>query len=179
MIIIHTPRLLLRAFYVRDAEALTGIFMDPEVMRFGDGVQSYAWIHDWVAQRLASYDRNGRIGLWAVVERETEDVIGYCGLMYEPDICGVPEVSVGYRLIHRKWGYGLATEAALGVRDYGFQTLGLQRLIAIIDPANRASLRVAEKLGMTYEKEYMASGYDHPDHVYAVTRTGQREESTE
>jgi len=57
------------------------------------------------------------------------------------------------------------------VRDYAFNTLGLKRLIAIIDPANTASIRVAEKIGMKYEQDVMFEGYDHPDHVYAITRT--------
>jgi RimJ/RimL family protein N-acetyltransferase len=56
------------------------------------------------------------------------------------------------------------------VRDYAFKTLGIQRLIAIIDPANIASIRVAEKVGMNYEQDVMFEGYAHPDRVYAITR---------
>ena len=60
-------------------------------------------------------------------------------------------------------------EAARAVRDYAFDTLCLERLIAIIDPANVASIRVAEKLGMRYEADVSFEGYSHPDRVYAVT----------
>ena len=79
------------------------------------------------------------------------------------------EVEIGYRLRRSAWGQGYATEAAQEVRDYAFHTLGMKRLIAIIDPANVASIRVAEKIGMNYEQDVMFEGYTHPDHVYVVT----------
>ncbi|MBE2270717.1 MAG: GNAT family N-acetyltransferase, partial [Anaerolinea sp.] len=59
---------------------------------------------------------------------------------------------------------------ARAVRDYSFDVLGLSRLIALIDPQNKASIRVAEKIGMRYEKDAMLAGYTHPDHVYALHR---------
>src|SRR4051812_40748374 len=90
--------------------------------------------------------RNGEFGLWAVVEKSTRDVIGYCGLSRFEDVGGQPETEVGYRLIRSAWGHGYATEAATAVRDYAFDTLSLTRLIAIIDPRNVASIRVAEKI---------------------------------
>ena len=68
------------------------------------------------------------------------------------------------------WGKGYATEAVCTVRDFAFATLGIKRLIAMIDPSNVASIRVAEKIGMKYEKEVMFEGYSHPDHVYSEQR---------
>jgi len=56
------------------------------------------------------------------------------------------------------------------VRDFAFDTLGMKRLIAIIDPSNTASVHVAEKIGMHRETEVMLEGYTHPDHVYVITR---------
>ncbi len=67
------------------------------------------------------------------------------------------------------WGKGYATEAASAVRDFAFGMLGIKRRIAMIDPANLASIRVATKIGMKYEKEAIFAGYTHPDHVYAIT----------
>jgi len=96
-------------------------------------------------------------------------VIGYCGLFFFPDIEGQAEVEIGYRLARSVWGKGYATEAAKAVRDYAFNVLRLERLIAMIDPSNIASIRVAEKIGMHYEKEVMFEGYTHPDHVYVIT----------
>ena len=62
------------------------------------------------------------------------------------------------------WGYGYATEAARAVRDYAFSELNLNRLVALIEPVNQRSIRVAEKLGMRYEKDVMLEGYDYPDY---------------
>jgi RimJ/RimL family protein N-acetyltransferase len=90
-----------------------------------------------------------------------------------PDVAGRQEVEIGYRLARSAWRQGYATEAARAVRDYAFFTLGIRRLIALIDPENLASVRVAEKIGMRYEKEVMLEGYEHPDHVYVVRREGR------
>lgn len=106
---------------------------------------------------------------WAAIEKSNQKLIGYCGLC-KIVVDNEPEVEIGYRFAREFWGQGFATEAAIAVRDYGFNTLNLSRLIAIIDPANTRSIRVAEKIGMQYEKDVMLEGYSHPDHVYAITR---------
>jgi RimJ/RimL family protein N-acetyltransferase len=170
MVIVETERLVLRQFCLSDADAIHRVFGDPEVMRFGDGVQTIHCVHDWLCHCLENYQQKSGIGPWAVVERSSTETIGYCGLFYFPDVCGQPETEIGYRLARAYWGRGYATEAVIAVRDYGFNTLGISRLIAMIDPQNIASIRVAEKAGMKYEKDVMFEGYTHPDHVYAITR---------
>jgi RimJ/RimL family protein N-acetyltransferase len=164
-----TERLILRHFHVLDAEAMYQVFGDPEVMRFGDGVQTTEWVQHWLRTCLERYDQTWGLGPYAVMERQSQAVIGYCGLFYFPDVNGHPEVEIGYRLARSAWGQGYATEAVRAARDYAFQTLGLKRLIAIIDPSNAASIRVAEKIGMHYETDVMLEGYTHPDHVYVIT----------
>lgn len=168
MIILETDRLILRHFQVFDAEALNDVFGDAEVMRFGPGVQTQQWVCDWLHDCLENYYPKLGFGPWAVVEKIRRTVIGYCGLFYFPDIEGQPEIELGYRLARRAWGQGYATEAGRAVRDYSFSVLGLPRLIALIDPQNVASLRVAAKVGMRYEKDVMLDGYTHPDHVYSI-----------
>ena len=168
MIIVQTERLLLRHFHILDLEPMFRIFGDPEVMRFGDGVQTKDWVEHWLMNCLNHYYRQWGFGPYAVIERSSREVIGYCGLFFFADINGQPEIEVGYRLARSKWGYGYATEAAQAVRDFAFQTLGVKRLIAMIDPQNGASIRVAQKLGMQYEREVMFEGYTHPDHVYVI-----------
>ena len=163
-----TQRLTLRHFNISDAEPLYQVFSDPEVMRFGDGVQTMEWVQNWLQTGIEHYQTWG-FGPYAVVKKHNRDVIGYCGLFYFPDINGQPEVEIGYRLTRSVWGKGYATEAALAVREYAFASLGLKRLIAMIDPSNGASIRVAEKLGMHLESEVLLEGYTHPDHVYVVT----------
>jgi RimJ/RimL family protein N-acetyltransferase len=165
-----TERLILRHFHILDGEVMAQVFGDPEVMRFGDGVQTKEWIDAWLRTCLERYYQTWGFGPYAVVEKDSHDVIGYCGLFYFPDINGQPEVEIGYRLARAAWGRGYATEAVSAVRDFAFYTLGIRRLIAMIDPANSASVHVAQKIGMRYEQDVMLAGYTHPDHVYAMAR---------
>lgn len=153
MIIADASRIFLRCFHVADLDAMTAVFGDAEVMRFGRGPQSRAWVQGWLRGCLEDYYQKWGFGLWAVVHKAERRVIGYCGLMRFDDIDGQPEIELGYRLTRGFWGRGLATEAAGAVRDHAFGVLGLPRLISLIDPRNTASLRVAEKTGLRYEKD--------------------------
>lgn len=128
-------------------------------------------VRQWIRDCETSYAAH-RYGPWAIVAKSSGNVIGYCGLFYFDAVNGRPEVEVGYRLARPQWGYGYATEAVQAVRDYAFASLGLSRLIALIDPGNLASIRVAEKAGMHYEADVMFAGYDHPDWVYVVEKIG-------
>ncbi len=80
----------------------------------------------------------------------------------------IEEIEIGYRLHPDHWGQGLGTEAARAVRNYGFDNLKLPRLISLIHPDNVASRRVAEKNGMTPEKETIFRGF--PTIVYSISR---------
>lgn len=168
MIVVETNRLILRQFHAFDGEALDCVFGDAEVMFFGPGVQSKAWVRNWLRDCQETYYQKLGFGPWAVVEKSLRQVIGYCGLFHFPDIAGQSEIEIGYRLARPFWGRGYATEAALAVRGYGFNVLCLSRLVALIDPQNVGSIRVAEKVGMKYEKEVMLEGYSHPDFLYTI-----------
>ena len=167
MTVATTARLVLRRLVPSDHEALTPVFSDADVMRFGDGPQTPEWVGHWLRRVLESYERRG-YGPWAVVEKRSGLVIGYCGLVLFPDVNGRPEIEIGYRLARAFWGHGYATEAAIATRDHAFATLGLSRLIAIIDPGNVASIRVARKAGLHHETDVMLSGYTYPDRLYAI-----------
>ena len=170
MVVAVTERLVLRHFDLSDAEAMERIFGDADVMFYGHGVQTPSWVRGWLERCREDYARHS-FGLWAVVERAGGEVIGYCGLSQFPDVGGQPETELGYRLAKSHWGRGYATEAACAVRDYAFGTLELPRLICIIDPRNVASIRVADKVGMHYEKDVVFEGF--LDRVYAINRRGQ------
>jgi ribosomal-protein-alanine N-acetyltransferase len=169
MTVLKTERLVLRQFRHSDAVSMNSVFGDPEVMLFGDGTKSLDWVRGWIGRRIAEYREDAGIGVWAIVERSGEEAIGYGGLFFFEDVCGEPETEIGYRLARSYWGRGYATEAARAVRDYAFNTLNHSRLISMIDPENAASIRVAEKLGMSYEKDVTFDGYTHPDRVYATS----------
>lgn len=168
MIIVETERLLLRHFHHVDAEAIYRVLGDAEVMRFSSGVMTIDAVHDWLQDCLDHVYPAFGFGPWALVDKASQSVIGYCGLFYFLDMDGQPEIEIGYRLMRGCWGHGYATEAACAVRDYAFTVLASPRLIALIDPQNTASIHVAEKIGMRYVKDFMFPGYSHPDQLYAM-----------
>ena len=168
MIVLKTERLILRQLRPSDDNALMGVFGDPEVMRFGDGIQTIEWVRDWIQNCISNYYEKKGYGPWGVVHTEDDRIIGYCGLFFFPDVNGKEEIEIGYRFNRTYWGKGYATEAAIGVRDYAFESLNLSRLIAMIEPENIGSIKVAKKIGMAYEQEAWMEGYTHPDHVYAM-----------
>ena len=168
LIVLETGRLTVRRWLGTDLEAMIRVLGDPEVMRFSNGALDAGAVTDWLKLRTDGASDGSDPGPWAVVERATGLTIGYCGFFRFPVIDGRPETEIGYRFARDAWGKGYATEAALAVRDDGFAERGLARLIALIDPDNTRSIRVAEKLGMHYEKDVTLEGYTHPDRLYAV-----------
>jgi RimJ/RimL family protein N-acetyltransferase len=92
------------------------------------------------------------LGLWATIHKETGMFIGRCGLL-PWTIDSQNEVEVAFSLSKNYWGQGFATEAARDIVRYGFENLKLSRLICLIDQENQASIKVATKIGMTFEKK--------------------------
>jgi len=88
-------------------------------------------------------------------------LLGYCGFFLQ-NVDEVDELEIAYRLDPDFWGKGLATEAARAVRDHAFTDLALKRVISLIHPDNIASRRVAEKTGMTFEKQTTFRGFPTP-----------------
>ena len=170
MKIVETKRLIILQFNNTDTRSLIRILGDDEVMRFSDGVKNAQDIEEWLTHHLREYSNQKGTGPWAVIEKPSLEVIGYCGLFFLPDVCGQPETEIGYRFTRQYWGHGYATEATRAVLDYALNNLGITRLIALIDPGNLASIRVAEKIGMILEKDVLLPGYTHPDYVYAIER---------
>jgi [ribosomal protein S5]-alanine N-acetyltransferase len=148
--VLETERMVLRRMTMSDVDDLMGIFSDPVAMRHYPATKSRAEAEDWVRWTLGSYRDHG-FGQWVAVLEDTREFVGQCGLTVQ-EVEGTEEVEIGYLFLRRFWGRGLATEAARAVRDYGF-ALGYRRLISIIDPGNLPSRRVAEKTGLTLEKE--------------------------
>ena len=165
MVATTTPRLLLREFTPDDVDALAPILADPEVMRFSlSGPETREQTASFITWCREQYASSG-FGLWAVVHIGDGRLIGYCGLS-EWEIDGAHEVEVGYRLDPHYWGQGLGTEVARAALAYAWNRLGLHRVIAIIEAANVASVRVAEKIGMHWEKETIL--HDIPVRIYAI-----------
>jgi RimJ/RimL family protein N-acetyltransferase len=101
-------------------------------------------------------------------------LIGHCGFLHW-QIDGADEIEIGYRLHPDYWDKGIATEAAMAVRDHAFRDLKLPRVISLIHPENIPSRRVAEKIGMTLEKETIFRGF--PTNVFSLCRDQWAKES--
>jgi RimJ/RimL family protein N-acetyltransferase len=141
-----TERLVLRQLTPEDTSALARILGDPDVMRHSvGGVLSENATREFIEWCRLSYREHG-FGPWAVVEQSTSLLAGFCGLNAER-VEDADEIELGYRLAPGFWGKGLGTEAARSALAYGFDTLHLPGVIAIVEPANAASVRVIKKLG--------------------------------
>jgi RimJ/RimL family protein N-acetyltransferase len=144
---IETPRLLLRSMEWADVDPLLAVFGDPVVMAaFATEPFDRAQMEGWVQRNLDHQEQRG-YGLFTVILKSTAAVIGDCGLE-QMELGGELVTELGYDLRSDQWGQGLATEAAGAVRDYAFGALQLPKLVSLIRHDNRASRRVAEKIGM-------------------------------
>ena len=150
---IETDRLLLRPWRpAEDLDALAAMNADPAVMRWVAPNRPLRREEsaDFLDRMVRHWDEHG-FGLWALVPRDEPGAgcIGFAGLAIPSFLPAVlPAVEVGWRLHPAWWGRGLATEAARASMAFGFERLELRSIVSIIDAANAASLRVAEKLGM-------------------------------
>jgi len=160
--------LLIRSFTVDDAKAMFKVLGDAETMRFfaiwrAKSVENARGFIRWVTDM----ERNFGYSFWAVVEKESGEVIGDCGLA--PLEGEGPEVELGCDLRRDKWNKGYATEAGRACLEYGFHALTLERIVAVTHPENLAARRVVKKLGMVMEGT--GEHYGSESIVYAVTRS--------
>lgn len=164
MVIAETSRLILRQLTLDDVDDLATIYADPVVMKFWPSTRTYAETKQSCDRILSCYEEYG-FGLWATIHKADHKLIGRCGLIPQL-VDGDKEVEVAYLLAKEYWGRGLATEAAVAVKNYGFEQLGFNRLISLIVPENIASQKVALKNGMKYEKDTTHADLAH--RVYAI-----------
>jgi ribosomal-protein-alanine N-acetyltransferase len=169
--VIETERLVLRKLTPDDLDALAALYADPEIRRwFPDGTRTREETREELEWIIDVYYARYGYGLWATVLKETGAFIGRCGLL-PWEIDGRTEVEVAYLLDRGHWGRGLATEAARAIADHAFATLGVDRLICLIDPGNTASRALATRLGMTLLWKDYVDEHGTCD-VYAVRRPG-------
>jgi [ribosomal protein S5]-alanine N-acetyltransferase len=164
--ILETPRLILRPFQGADIEPLAELMANRDFMRFSLGPYTHDQTHS-VLQKFLSWDQAGLPSQFAVISRERDKLIGYCGFLHW-HLDGADEVEIGYRLHPDYWNRGLASEAAQAVRDHAFRDLNLHRVISLIHPDNVPSRRVAEKNGMKIERDTVFRGFR--TQVFAITR---------
>jgi RimJ/RimL family protein N-acetyltransferase len=171
-----TARLRLRAWRDDDASALGAINADPLVGRYLDSPLDDDSGAAFLNRLREHWARHGW-GHFALEERAPADaeprLLGFAGVAYPTfmaELAHRPEI--GWRLDSAVWGRGFATEAARAARAHAFEQLGLDELIAIIHPDNARSLRVAEKLGMTIERQAPHPGLGIDVDVWSARRPG-------
>jgi RimJ/RimL family protein N-acetyltransferase len=146
-----TERLLLRPMTEQDAAFVLELLNEPSFIRnIGDRkVRSLEGANGYITNGpVASYAKNG-FGLYLVELQETGESMGMCGLIRRNTL---KDVDIGYAFLPRYWSKGYAFEAALAMKEYAQKTLGLSRLVAVVDPENLPSIHLLEKLGMKYER---------------------------
>lgn len=157
--ILETERLYLRELKQEDLDRLHAIFSDEETMRFYPAPFTREQTGQWIQKNQERYRKDG-FGLWGVCLKETDELIGDCGLVRQT-VDGRTEIEIGYHIHKKYWSRGFATEAAKACKAYGFHQLHFNKLICLIDPKNIPSIRVAEKIGFTKEKEVFIFGKNH------------------
>lgn len=151
MQIIETKRLFLRHLSTDDAEFVLELINEPAWIRnIGDrGIRTEDAARQYILDRIvASYEKFG-FGLWLVGLKESGASIGICGLIKRDSL---EDVDIGFAFLERFWSKGYAVESASAVINYGRNSLGLKRVVAITVPDNRGSIKVLEKIGMEFEK---------------------------
>ncbi len=159
IIVLHTDRLALRPWLLADREPFARINRDPAVMEFMPDLLSREE-SDSLVDRIEAHFEQHEFGLWAAELRDSRQFIGYVGLAIPRfQAAFTPAVEIGWRLAAAVWRQGLATEGAKAVVRCAFEDLRLPALVSFTVPANLASRRVMEKIGMTHDA---GEDFDHP-----------------
>jgi RimJ/RimL family protein N-acetyltransferase len=162
-IILETERLFLRSFTPEDGQLVYDLNKDPDVTIYtGDPVRNLDHAQEILESNILPQYALYNHGRWAVHEKEGGAFIGWCGLKTRSERNN--EIDLGYRFVKNSWGKGYATEAAFACLKYGFEKLGLHRIVGRAMPGNAASVKVLEKIGMHYIGDEVVD--DHPARTY-------------
>jgi ribosomal-protein-alanine N-acetyltransferase len=150
MIALETERLQIRNWRLpEDEEGARGIFCDSDVMRFIPAGTFAPESMPRVIGRMIERDARDGFGVWPVLEKSSGAIVGECGITYIPD---TTDVEIAWLYSRAAWGKGYATEAARAVLAYAFGQAGLKRVYALVLPENKASVAVANRLGMRFDR---------------------------
>jgi len=157
---IETARLLLRRWQDDDLELLVALYGEPRVARFLS-VDGRPWPRERSVSAFEHFRRQWQdhgFGPWAVFDKATGGWLGQIGLNELPRWPGPDKIEVGWDLHPSVWGQGLATEGARAALGYGFEVVGVERIISTARADNAASRRVMEKCGLAFEEEFTHKG---------------------
>ena len=155
----RTARLILRPMTDKDAGFILELLNEPSfIQNIGDRkVRTLDSAKAYITNGpVASYAKNG-FGLYLVELQESGESMGMCGLIRRNTL---KDVDIGYAFLPKFWSKGYAFEAAMAMKQYAQEELGLNRLVAVVDPENLPSIRLLEKLGMSFERMVRLSADD-------------------
>lgn len=169
--IIETERLYLREMVQSDFTALCAMLQDKEVMYAYEHAFSDSEAHAWLDKQIKRYKDYG-FGLWAVILKETDEMIGQCGITMQ-DCDGKEVYEIGYLFNKKYWHNGYAVEAAAASRDYAFNVLKIDEVYSIIRDTNSASQNVARRNGMSEKGSFIKFYYNTymPHLVFSIKRS--------
>lgn len=152
--VIATSRLILREFKLSDAKKICELNNDPEVLKYtGDVPFESVENTQQFLKKYGDYKKNG-YGRWAVILKNNHEFIGWCGLKLNID----NKVDIGFRFFKEYWNQGYATESATACLQYGFRHLKISEIIGRASVKNKPSIKVLEKIQMTYWKTEIYGG---------------------
>ena len=162
--IVETKRLYLRELNVNDADSFYRLNLDKEVMKY-TGDKPFVNIEK-SKEFLENYDHYKKYGFgrWAVINKENDEFLGWCGLKFTENL---NEYDIGFRFFKKYWNKGYATESARICVNYGINNLKISEIIGRAMLENKASIRVLEKIGLKYEREFNFEG--HKGVIYKTT----------
>jgi ribosomal-protein-alanine N-acetyltransferase len=155
MMLMETERLFLREIVPEDAEIAYQLNLDPEVIKYtSDG--PFKCTED-ARGFLRNYDHYKKYGFgrWAVISKQNQEFIGWCGLKYDKDL---NEYDLGFRFFKKYWNQGYATEAAKFCLDLGFKHFKMPAIVARAREENKASVKVIENCGLKFHSSYVEEG---------------------
>ncbi|MGN7896327.1 GNAT family N-acetyltransferase [Bacillus sp. 22475] len=153
---IETERLLIKPYHISDAEHLYELQKHPEAKRFMPSpVYSLEEIQDIILWSMEMNKKNTVSNIvkfnLSIFEKSSQKFIGYCGL--GPLDFELTSTEMYYALSYEKWKKGYATEATYALLQYVFLKIGIERIVAVVFPENKASIKVVEKLGFQFKEE--------------------------
>ena len=153
--VIETERFFLRELTEEDATMFFELNKNPNVLRY-TGDEAFSDIEEAqnFLRNYKEYEKYG-FGRWAIVDKATNESLGWCGLKFHPE---TKEVDLGFRIFEEFWNLGIATETAKACLEFGFSTLGLKKIVGRAMKENTASIKVLEKIGLVFEKEFNFDG---------------------
>ena len=155
MKILETERLFLREWTINDAESMYLLNLDLDVLKYTGDIPFESIEHAKLFLKNYDHYKKYNLGRWAVIEKTTNEFLGWCGLKYTAEL---DEHDIGFRFFKKYWNKGYATESARACLDLGFDKYSLTEIVGRAMTENIGSIKVLEKIGMSYFKEFNFDG---------------------